>query len=824
MFDSRLRLGRRALAHGLASLVCLVAIGTRAAAQATDGALVVLVTSQRGTIPLAGATVVVTDETGRQIFAGVAGAGGRLDTRLPPGRYRVEAALDGFRRTPTSVRIEQGGSVEARLDLDVARVEETIVVTQQPVPAIDVASPVARPQAIEARTIEETDGLGEAVRLFSGVFQTPTGLSIKGGRPTQSSLLLQGANVTDPGSGAAPFRVPSDAVQSVTVFPSPYSVEFGRFSSGVTVLETRHGGDTWRARLNNFIPSLRTRRDQPLSVLGIERFGPRVLVDGPLLRGRLFLSQSAEYRYEGLYAWSRPETDLRESHGINTFTRVDANLANGSHLQVSMNVLSQNVTGANMDTFTPPEAAASLEEQVVSVVASHGAVLSDTAVLDSTLQVSRYATHVGPAGPDNPGFDISPDARTGRFFHTTDRETVVYQWAESLSRFLHGWVGEHAFKAGVDVLHTRFDGSGVGAPVTIRRADGTLSRRITFSGPSTQQVETTDLAIYLQDRWQPVPRWLIEAGGRLDRDGALGRANGTLRVGTVVALSEEGTRIVRAGVGLFFERTPSIVRAFEQFDVATDERFSTDGVTPLGPPVTLTHRVEGPLVTPSSLAWTLAYEHQTRGRLSWRVSYLERRGANEFMVEPVGHATGTDLVLSSRGRSRYREVEVGASHAIGETLQVNGTYTRASAVGDLNAYASFFGLLRGPVVPVNEHDSLDGDVPNRIATWVRYAPTPRWLITPFLEFRSGTPYSSRDEFLDAVPALGRSRFPSVTLLDVRVDRRVRILKWEPWIGVRVYNALGSFNPSDVQRHLGSADYGEFFNARPRQIRLQLRFN
>ena len=47
--------------------------------------------------------------------------------------------------------------------------------------------------------------------------------------------------------------------------------------------------------------------------------------------------------------------------------------------------------------------------------------------------------------------------------------------------------------------------------------------------------------------------------------------------------------------------------------------------------------------------------------------------------------------------------------------------------------------------------------------------------------------------------------------------------WRPWIGVRVHNALNTNNAVDVQRRLDAANFGATFNTRPRQIRLQLRF-
>jgi len=44
------------------------------------------------------------------------------------------------------------------------------------------------------------------------------------------------------------------------VLPNPYAVEYGRFSSGLVVIQTRRAGDKWKIRLNSLDPAFRTER------------------------------------------------------------------------------------------------------------------------------------------------------------------------------------------------------------------------------------------------------------------------------------------------------------------------------------------------------------------------------------------------------------------------------------------------------------------------------------------------------------------------------------------------------------------------------------
>ena len=127
---------------------------------------------------------------------------------------------------------------------------------------------------------------------------------------------------------------------------------------------------------------------------------------------------------------------------------------------------------------------------------------------------------------------LLPGDTLGNFFNRQDRSTTSFQWVETASTSLNGPLGVHAIKAGIDLLHTGYEGTSASRPVLIRRSDGTLARQLVFDSQTTQQsVHGTDFAAFAQDRIQPRPRWWIELGGRLDYDAVTGRTDATPRVG-----------------------------------------------------------------------------------------------------------------------------------------------------------------------------------------------------------------------------------------------------------------------------------------------------
>jgi hypothetical protein len=437
-------------------------------------------------------------------------------------------------------------------------------------------------------------------------------------------------------------------------------------------------------------------------------------------------------------------------------------------------------------------------------------------------QVSRYSTTVDDLQAGS-GLDIAPDGNSGHFFNGQRRETAVYELGQSWSALEHDHsTGDHMIKTGADLLYADFTGVSRSAPVTVHREDGTISRRFTYDGPASQAVSSTDIAAYLQDRWQPVNRILIEGGARVDRDGVLRNTTLSVRGGGALTLTDAGTFVLRAGTGRFVERTPSIIGAFQQFERVTDTRFAFDGVSPIGAPVTWTPLVSGSLEPAHSIAWNASIE-RTMKRAFWRLSYLARSGRREFILNPVRTGSDATVTLSSDGHSTYREIEIAGRASVGPRLEITGSYVHSHGEADLNGYTGFFGTLRAPFVSGNDFTTANGDVPNRLVARIRFAPSVRWLIAPVIEFRNGIPYSPIDDSLDIIPQTPRPRFPDVTTVDFTIERFVKVLKWRLWLGVRVYNALDSFAPTDVQRSIASPRFGSFYGSQPPRIWAQVRF-
>jgi hypothetical protein len=788
------------------------------------GVLQGTVTTQ-ATVRLPGAEIVVSDSADKKVTSILSDENGHFSVvGLAPGRYKVTAALASFVTTAAVAEVTAGRSSDVTIDLPIEGIKDTVnVVAASPV--VSNENTVAPTETLSGKEIDTFTsgggGLQATMRLLASVIEAPNGLSIRGGRPNQAGMQLGGNTMVDPSTGLSKITLPDDAIESVSVLPNPYAVEFGRFSSGVVVIQTRRAGDVWRLRINDIDPTFRTHRGSPVEIIGLGREAPRVEFGGPIVKDKLYVQQAMQFIYNASDVPSLPEDILHTSTSFSSFTRVDANLTPRHSMVATLGIFPGKTHGDLLGTFMPLEATVDTHVRANEIAVTERAVWTDSLFGETSVHVHNYQTDVQPQG--GAPMQLLPDTTLGNFFNQQHRDTATYQVISSVSGSRTTKWGSHLFKGGIDLLRNAYDGTNISQPVFIERSDSTLARSLTFPGPTSQTSHTTDVALFMQDRYQPNARWYVEFGGRLDRDGVVQQFNVTPRVGSALVLNKSGTAVLRGGFGLFYERTPSTAGAFDQFGTVIDQRFAIDGVTPLGPPVAFIHTA-AELQTPRSKTWDIGLDHRFNKLWSIHLGLLDREGSHELIVNPVqtGATTG-ELQLTSSGTSTYFGAEAGVHFSAGDHADINVTYTRSRARSDLNTLSNYFDTIMWPVFSQNAYAASPSDAPNRMLARARFTPWPKWLVVGIADWRSGLPYSVTNDTLDFVGPRNVLRFPTYFRLEAGIERHVKIFKFQPWLGVRVWNALDSFLPVDVQSNLGSPNYGKFYNSEYPQIRIVMRF-
>lgn len=796
---------------------CVAVVWQAALAAQTPATIRGDVTTRSGTIALPGVIVEVrSDPAGALLVSAVTDARGQF--RFPavaPGTVQLRATLSGFQPAiRRRVVVMAGQDVVVTLDLPLT-LSTTVTAEsgEEQTPISGDSGAVLSGDLIDIAPVKGDD-YQAVLPLLPGVVRAPDGrISVKGGRPAQTGLQVNDAYASDPVTGGSGVGLPVDAVETLDVLPNPYTAEYGRFSAGVTRVETRRGGDRWKTTANNFIPvpcfTLCDERNW-----GVRSYDPRLLVSGPIVPQRLFLAQSLQVHDKRDRVPSLPadaqDTGLR---GLESFTRID--LVAGRHaIMGAVAAFPQNVSFAGLNTFNPQSVSPDVRRRGASVNVMDTWRWSDATFIEVSASRTWYRNDVVSRTPGD--MVITPDGASGSFFNQTSRRASASEGSVSITLARRA-MGDHALKIGVDVLQTSFTGTSVSAPVDIRREDGTLAERLEFGAPTAQAAAATDAGAFVQDRWRFSDRLVVDLGLRADRDGVSGRYRASPRAGFVLGLRSEGRSLLRGGVGAFTDRTPLLAAAFSSIEAPIVQRFDADGVTPEAPAIAYASRVAGPLTSARSRVWNLEYDERLPAGFVVKLNHLERDGRDELVVEPIEDTTGGVLQLSSSGRSAYRETELTVKRTGASGREITASYVYSRSRADLNGFDDLFGTLRQPIVHPEAYGPTSADAPHRLVVSA-VLPVRAWTVAPLVEVHTGFPYSILDEAQEIVGVRNEGgRFPTFASLDLNILRTATIHGRRLRLGFRSNHLLGNFTPRDVQANVASPAFGTFANSLVRRI-------
>jgi hypothetical protein len=702
------------------------------------------------------------------------------------------------------------------LVLDSVRVEVTVSGHAEPVEGLAFAAHVERLAAADLQAAPlASERFQAALPLVPGVVRGPDGqINVNGAMASQSGWRFNSANASDPVTGEDAIDVPIDAVSVVQVRGTAYAPEFGQSVGAVTTVETQSGGDAWHFQVNDLEPRLRRRAGE---WRGIESWTPRGTVGGPIVKGRLSLLQSVQYEYSQNRVFGLPpfqsDTEVRSAE---SFSRADWTLSPSTRLSGSVTVAPRKTTYAGLNTFNPQSVTPSIENHGVLGTATETIVLGGSGLFETTVSVKAFDAAIYPSS-GRAAMVLAPDLNSGSYFNEQDRTSRRGEWLNTYSLTPFGEA--HLLKIGAGVTYETFDGTSRSGPVEIVRADGTLSELTTYVGNTALGRNRTAFLAYGQDTWTVSPRVTAQFGGRLDHDSITGGLHLAPRGSVSAVLTGDGRTVLRAGAGLFYAAIPLNVASFDQMQERVITQYGITRATPLGPATVLANVVNGELRAPRSTNWNVEIDREWIRNLFVRVGYRQRDNRSEAVVTPsVTAAAAPILELRTDGRSQYREGQVTARYQLHGTDQIVGSYTRSSAIGNLNDFNSYFGNIENPVIRPDERAALPWDVPHRWLMWANVGLPRQFAIFPVLEVRSGFPTSTLDADRDFVGARNAGRFPTFVSLDVQISKRFRIFNHNATIGLKVFNLTNHFNPRDYQGNLASSNVGGFSNEVGRAFR------
>lgn len=761
---------------------------------------------------------------------------------LLPGTYDISCAAVGYEPV-SKVGLQVDDNLPSEMDFVLTGqivVHQTVEVREKtPEVSSQKAAPPARLKAVQLQSLPLAEQkFKAALPVIPGVIRTPDGkINIKGVAEGQSLLQVDSATTADPITGSFSIDVPYVAIESLQVYKTSYLAENRGFSGGLTSIQLRAPSDQWHYELQALTPNPRIEAG---TLVGIADYNPRLYFTGPLLANRLNFSEALGFDVDkqpvrGL-PWPHNEIKIQDLSSLTSFQYI----VSPQHLiTANANVFPLRRQFANINSLVPQTASSDYGQNGFSI-GIKDRYLSGSGMGSTTLfQFTRFDDNAHGQGPAD--MLVTPGGWAGNFFNSYDRTSSQEEITQAIQLPQRVWHGKHEFTAGAEILHRTYSGSNNSRPIRILRQNGTLAEQIDFTGGGPLGATDTEISAFGQDHWIIGERLAMDAGLRYSRY-TIGRSVALApRLGLVYSPGTGGKTVLRGGVGIFFDNAPLLAGGFTQNPDRIVSIFDTQGGLD-GPPIVyrnaylkdstaspaISFSLSHPSSTPYNLTWNLEVDRELRRNVVLRATYLSSQTLHGFILNPVSLG-GTDgaLVLSGSGNSRYREFESTLRILPRGDSEINVSYIRSLARGDLNTLDKIFVPFAQPVIRPDFYGPLPSDVPNRLIVWGRF-PTRVWGVEagPFFDIHTGFPYSIVDELQNYAARPNSLRFPTFLSLDLKLGREFTLPL--PWIknhrmrgALTVLNLTNHSNPRDVYNNTTSPVFGHFVGFQHRSFETAL---
>jgi hypothetical protein len=235
---------------------------------------------------------------------------------LPTGTYTMTASLDGFATaTAENIRLVINTAPTVNFDLPSASVSETITVTADETPVVEITNT----QAATTIQTEQLEGLPSPGRDFRSLalltpqtrFDSERGnIAISGQRGINTNVTVDGVDFNNAffggtvggAEGRAPLAISVESIKEFSVITNGASAEFGRSGGGFVNVITKSGSNNLHGSLfyndqpNSLIEDFASGREPAEQEK--EQFGGSI--GGPILRDRLFYFVSYDQQEQGV--------------------------------------------------------------------------------------------------------------------------------------------------------------------------------------------------------------------------------------------------------------------------------------------------------------------------------------------------------------------------------------------------------------------------------------------------------------------------------------------------------------------------------------------
>ena len=563
-----------------------------------DKASIEAVALDQSRAPLPGVTVTVSrPETGYETVAVTDVSGSARFPALAPGSYEVTFALEGFASVAPqklTLRIGQEAKLSAVMQ---AAASETITVTAE-APVVDVhkvdSSTNILPEQIAALPVADRDFqrlafIAPGVQRERGGFRFINGGPVvgAGGNASQSTILVNGVDLTDQVNGLARARFSQDAVREFRVIANRFDTEIGGSAGGALSIVTKSGTNDMHGSVLGFFRDASLREKGALDLQKNDDYARRQLgftLGGPIQRDKTFYFVSVEqidednvtlFRPGGAYASQAADIEHPFDQTL-LFGSVDANFNSQMTGGVKMVYERYDETNFRVGGVADESYGQKLERKNWNTTFEHNWSISGSSSNEARFQYGKRR-YFEPTNSDAVAewFSSGNTLQTGgNIVGDLLGDGSTWEIRDTFHHHLATGRGSHDFKAGASLQHVTEGlvidtyATGLFIYVTDTRA---LPLAYAYGVGSSDVEDDTNLyGLFVEDSWRPNANLVLNFGLRWDLD-TNGNHSGFThplipdarekdtdnyqpRVSFSYDLRGDGTSVIRGGAGLFTGR------------------------------------------------------------------------------------------------------------------------------------------------------------------------------------------------------------------------------------------------------------------------------
>ncbi len=582
----------------LSAVLVLTLASFPASAQTATASLDVVAVDGSGG-PMPGAAVELKRPDTGFSRSGVTGNGGTASfAALPPGTYDVTVKLAGF------LEIEQKGVVllvgqSARISATLQGQKSETVSVVASVPLVDVyktdASTNVTPEQIRDlptpdRDFQNLAFITPGVERERGAFRFITGGPVVGGggNASQTTILVDGVDFTDPALGLAKAKFSQDAISEFRVISNRFDAEVGGSSGGAINVVTKTGTNTLAGSAFGFYRGAALRAKGALeqdATIDYQRNQFGLTLGGPIVKDQTHFFASFEQINSTTPILFRPQgafkplaTDISHPfHQTLAFGSVDHSFSSANQLTAKVEYDRYRENNFRVGGVADISYGQELQRDNWNVTLGDSATLSPTAVNELRGQYGRrkYFEPTNTTGVPADWYSSGVTLQTGpNILGDLLGEGDQWELRDTLNLHLSGGSGSHDVKAGAGVQRvvdrSRIDVYQNGLFLWLTDTKALPLAYAYGVGSADVKANTTRVAGFLQDEWKPTSRLSVTLGLRYDVDlnannpdfrhslvpngRKVDTTNFQPRLGFSYDLTGAGQYVARGGVGIFTGR------------------------------------------------------------------------------------------------------------------------------------------------------------------------------------------------------------------------------------------------------------------------------